>query len=73
MEVSQMRYLIQQLGFKNTGSPNYLYHPKQTENRQDSIIYESTFERLFRSSEMNGNESTTKTGSLLPCQGTTDP
>ena len=72
MEAAQMRYFILLLGFNNTGSPKYLYHPKQTENRQDSIIYESTPERLFRSSETNGNESSTKIGSLLPLQGTTD-
>jgi len=67
-----MRYLINQLGFNNTGSPKYLYNPKQSENKQDSTTYESTSEKLLRSSETNGNESTTKTGSLLPFQGTTD-
>ena len=73
MEAAQMRYFIKQLGFNNTGSPNYLYNPKQGENKQDSTTYESTSERLLRSPETNGNVSATKTGSLLPFKGTTDP
>jgi hypothetical protein len=72
MEAAQMRYLIPLFGFNDTESPNYLYHPKQTESRQESIIYESTPERFFRSSETNGYESTTKIGSVLPLQRTTD-
>jgi hypothetical protein len=72
MEAVQMRCLIPLLVFNNTGSPKYLYHAKQIGNGQDSIIYESTSERLFRSSVTNGNESTTKIGSPLPIQETTD-
>jgi hypothetical protein len=56
----------------NKGQSNEMYHPKQTENRQRGRRYESIKEKLVRSTERNGHESSTKTGFLITAQGTTE-
>ena len=59
------------LGVRDTEEPKELKHPKETKNRKHSRRFESTSEKLVRSPETNGHESTNKIGCPIATQGTT--
>jgi hypothetical protein len=56
----------------NNGPPNEIEHPKQTENRKSGRGYEKIREKLVRSTERKGDESSTQTGFPMTAQGTTE-
>jgi len=59
------------LGVRGTAEPKELELPKETKNRTHSRRFESTLEKVVRSPETNGHESTNKIGSPIRAPGTT--